>query len=280
MDKIINDIQKRIKQFKRSYDTQTFNPYVVKEILKRKVKFSKTKNERVLFWSVDGHRENSRYAELLLGMGLLLHGIDVAFVLCDGFLSACIRRRFKNDKFKVRAINEEWPKICPHCCYVGDKIFNAAGVKCFHMSEWVAIDKVAEIKKFANNIPVEDIEYYEADDIPHGHIVSGTIFRLFYGTMTIDDVVASQNPYVNRVYRESFCDSLLCGEAIKGAIKELKPTHLYTQHGIYTPWGPPFHYALSKNIPVTRANRCNKYNHLIFSTSFKGKIRPTHSPSD
>ena len=192
---------------------------------------------QVLFWRGPAGY-STIYTEAIIALGLRLRGISTRFVICDGTLSGCLLRSIEDE----RPIGE-WSKRCPRCVDYAVRVLEAHGIPYVGMSEFVSPDRRAEFRKTCNDLPAGDLASCEYCAVPVGQFAEASALRYLRGKPLED---------YGGVFREYLFSALVCAEAARNVLNDLKPSRLFMQRHIeYVGWAPAYYVLTKQGLPAT-----------------------------
>jgi hypothetical protein len=206
-------------------------------------KIASNANERekqgtqVLFWrGVPGRA--SIHGEAIVSLALRLRGIKVNFVICDGSFNGCIMRSVEqNDDIR------RWKKRCPECIVYGLRILEALGIPYIKMSKLVSKQCRNKFRDLCESIPNSELYSYRYDQIQVGQFALSSTQRYLKGLPTNNS---------EKVFREYLYSALICAEAAKNSILDLRPERIFMQRHIeYVEWGPAYLTFTRAGLPST-----------------------------
>lgn len=191
----------------------------------------------VLFWRGPAGRA-SIYTEAIVALSLRLRGISTRFVICDGALSGCIQCSIEDEQ----PIGE-WRERCSQCVRYGVRILGDFGIPYVGISEFVSPDRQAEFRKTCNDLPLGDLTSYKHYAVPVGQFAESSALRYLKGQQ-----LEGHEP----ILREYLYSALVCSEAAKNVLNELKPSRLFMQrHLEYVGWAPAYVVLTRAGLPAT-----------------------------
>ena len=191
----------------------------------------------VLFWRGPAGRA-SIYTEAIIALSLRLRGISTRFVICDSALSGCIQRSIEDEQ----PIGE-WRERCSQCVRYGVRILGDFGIPYVGISEFVSPDRQAEFRKTCNDLPPGDVTSYKHYGVPVGQFAESSALRYLKGQQ-----LEGHEP----ILREYLYSALVCSEAARNVLNELKPSRLFMQRHIeYVGWAPAYVVLTEAGLPVT-----------------------------
>ncbi|MBA7642859.1 hypothetical protein ES703_50568 [subsurface metagenome] len=191
----------------------------------------------VLFWRGPAGY-SSLDTETIIALALRLRGFGIRFVICDGALSGCIRRSIQ-DETPI----SQWSNLCQHCVDYAVRVLKASGLPYVGMSEVVAPDQRAEFRRICNDLSTEYLASYEYCDVPVGRFAKLSALRYLRGEPLEEH---------GDVFREYLFSALICAEAARNALNNLKPRQLFMQrHLEYVGWAPAYVVLTKAGLPTT-----------------------------
>ena len=236
------------------HKNQTKKSRIFDSIKKRSIsEIRNTKNTgyRFLFWRLKGISKRPIFLEMNFAKYLIdQKNIHVDVALCDGILSGCIDMTVFTDKNTVKSMRR-WKSQCSKCLGVGRSLLKASNVSSHYTSKWITPEKIIELRHFADEIDIDQIEDYEVDGTPLGDISITGVLRYFRSSETGRNVTNDSNEYLKRIMREYFYSSLVSHHVSKQALLDLKPDYVFIFRGMYPLWAPMVYNAVHADIPIT-----------------------------
>ncbi len=168
-----------------------------------------------------------------LAASLTLRGADVHVLLCDSFLSVCLRPEYSMVTSVEAFANGGAQKVglCDTCFELAEIMYKDMGIKVHRYSELVGSDKYKMAYEQSTNLSIDQIKDYEVDDIAVGeHALAGTL--RFYARGDLDG-----EAYGEQVLRHYFKASLLTVYAMDSLFALHDFECVVAHHGIYVPQG-------------------------------------------
>jgi len=251
--KNLNEIKTDIQQFNDAVNK--FRIKAMKSNSIKKIKYGKRKFDippdakKILFWRLKGTSKNAIIFETYFARFLMKRGINVVFALCDRTLSGCINMTVFDDKNNINSI-ENWKNKCISCYGMGKTLLKSAGIYFYNTSQWLSIEKMIELRKFINDIPLTDIEGYVLDGVPIGDITSKCVLRYFRSAETGRNITKDTcNPYAEKILREYFYSSLVSHHVSEKALDAIRPDYVISFRGMYALWEPMVYSSVYRDIP-------------------------------
>ena len=181
--------------------------------------------------SVGGHSAVTTM-ESLLGVALTLRGANVAYLLCDGIMPACLQMHV--GKIKDASIVTDYRMsdvVCPGCFSRGNKVIGGTGLKIYLYSDFLKKSDLQNIREIAHAIPLEDLKKYNEGGLNIGeHSLAGAL-RFFARGQLEEDAISEQ------VLRRYFEAALITAKATQEMLKIFPAQTSVFHHGIYIPQG-------------------------------------------
>lgn len=198
--------------------------------------------------------------ESLLGVALTLRGANVRFLLCDGILPACLHVHLgKLKDSSVIADYELKKQVCPGCIAKGKTAYETTGLPISYYSEFIEPQEVMEIRKFANDIHMNEIANYRKNDIAIGeHALAGSL--RFFACGNLPDTQEAES--VLRRYLES---ALITETVMQNIQAKYSLQAAVFHHGIYVPQGIIGEVARKNGIGVVNWQVAYRKKCFIFS---------------
>jgi len=236
------------------HKNQTKKSRIFDSIKKRsisEIKNTKNTGYRFLFWRLKGISKRPILLEMNFAKYLIdQKNVHVDVALCDGILSGCIDMTVFTDKNTVKSMRR-WKSRCSKCLGVGRSLLKASNVLSHYTSKWITPEKIIELRHFADEIDIDQIEDYEVDGTPLGDISITGVLRYFRSLETGRNVTNDSNEYLKRIMREYFYSSLVSHHVSKQALLDLKPDYVFIFRGMYPLWAPMVYNAVHADIPIT-----------------------------
>ena len=192
--------------------------------------------QRVLFW-VPGGMPLMLELESAIAVVLMVRGIDIHAIICDGPYRACMAREV-DDSVPVA----EWQTTCSACRAATTEVLEAMAVPYSSNGDYVPERLRAQLWDATESIRWGNLDDVKCGDLPVGKNARSAIIRYLQGH-SIDGH--------EEVVREYAYSALVSAAAAQVAYDRHKPDRVFTSHGTYVDWGPPLHTALTRSIPVT-----------------------------
>lgn len=193
-------------------------------------------SSQVLLWR--GPFRMSIYNEAIIALSLRLRGISTRFVICDGAMTGCIGRSIEDNK-----PISEWSERCDYCAKEGARVLEGFGIPYVGMNELVSPERRAGFRRTCNDLPAGDLASYEYYAVPVGQFAKASALRYLRGKALED---------YGDVFREYLFSALICAEAARNALNELKPSRLFMQRHIeYVGWAPAYYVLTMAGLPAT-----------------------------
>ena len=192
---------------------------------------------QVLFWR--GVPDSaSIHTETIIALALRLRGINTRFVMCDAALSGCIQRSVEDD-----TPISEWRESCLDCIDRGVRILDLLGIPYIKMSELVSEGQRSEFRAICDDLPDIELGSYEYRQVSVGRFAESSTVRYLRGKP-----LEGHEP----ILREYLYSALVCSEAARNALSDLKPNRVVMQgHIEYVSWAPAYVILTKAGLPVT-----------------------------
>ena len=215
---------------------------------------------KVLIATGIGGHEGLTSVESLLAVALTLRGAEVHFLLCDGFLPACMRAT--SQKFKMTSeFAEHGPAnaLCPKCSRLGAETYAPLGLPVHHYSELVTAAEQEAAGDIAGSIPVEQIADFRLDGLAVGeHALAGALRYFARGSL-------EGEAFGEAILRRYLRASVLTTFAVSRLLDDHDFACACFNHGIYVPQGLVGEVARNRGVRVVNWNPAYRKRCLIFS---------------
>lgn len=209
--------------------------------------------------SVGGHSAVTTM-ESLLGVALTLRGANVAYLLCDGAMPACLQVHI--GKIKDTSIVTDYRMgdvVCPGCFSRGKKVIGGTGLKIYLYSDFLKKSDRQDIREIAHSIPLGDLRKYNEGGLNIGeHSLAGAL-RFFARGQLEEDAISGQ------VLRRYFEAALITAKATQEMLKTFPAQTSVFHHGIYIPQGIIGEVLRANRTRVTNWTVAYKKQCFIFS---------------
>ena len=189
-----------------------------------------------LFW-VPGGMPLMLHVEAAIAAALKLRGRRVHAIICDGTFGACVKRVISD-----QVLINEWKKSCSSCRRECEVVLDTMGIPYSYIGNYVAEKDLRDLKDVAETVTWERVEELKYRKINVGKNVRSSILRYLRGLDLPNDQLLVQ---------EYAYSGLVCAAAAERAIDKLRPTRIFTSHGVYVDWGPALHTAFARKVPVS-----------------------------
>lgn len=198
--------------------------------------------------------------ESLLGVALTLRGAKVRFLLCDGFLPACLHTHLGKVKDAAIISNYRLAEVaCPGCIAKGRSVYEATGLPVSYYSEFVSPEEQTSIRQFTHEIPADEIARYTHDGLAVGeHAIAGALRFFACGQLP-------QEPEAEGVLRRYFEAALLTVQVMQNLFEQHPIEAAVFHHGIYVPQGLIAEVARARQIRVANWQVAYRKKCFIFS---------------
>ena len=221
-----------------------------------------TTGPKILLATSIGSHHAAMQMETSLATALMLRGINVHALLCDGVLPGCQMcepRFFPNTKhFAKHGPSKD---LCGDCYAPGRKAYEEIGLPVHAYSDHLSTDDMALADQLAAEISVSEIENFKLDGLKIGEHAKAGALR-FYARATIDE-----EPYAEIVLRRYLKAAILTALSVKELLQREKYEVAVFHHGIYVPQGVIGEVARQAGVRVVNWNPAYRKNCFIFSHS-------------
>lgn len=229
------------------------------ELWKNAVNSAKNGPKVIIPTSVGGHSPVTTI-ESLLGVALTLRGANVAFLLCDGMMPACLQVHI--GKIKDTSIVTDYrltEVACPGCFSRGSKVIGGTGLKIYLYSDFLKESDLKDIREIAHATPLNNLKNYSEDKLNFGeHSLAGAL-RFFARGQLEEDVISEQ------VLRRYFEAALITAKVTQEMLKIFPAQKSVFHHGIYIPQGVIGDVLRANKVKVTNWTVAYKKQCFIFS---------------
>lgn len=218
------------------------------------------KNKKILIPTSVGGHSIATSVEGMLGAALTLRGGDVAYLLCDGILPACLHMNVhKNFELLKNNYFKEKKKICSSCFNSGVNAYKSSGLKIHRFSDYVSPSFVNKTSVFAGKIAFSDIRSLKTKHSNLGEQAYAGALRFFArGDLP-------QNPHHKIILKRYLAAAMITEEVSKNILNSFKPDTTVFHHGIYVPQGIIGDVFRKNNIRVSNWTVAYKKKCFIFS---------------
>ncbi len=209
--------------------------------------------------SVGGHSA-AITMESLLGVALTLRGANVAFLLCDGVLPACLQVHIGKIKDVSIVTDYNLPKVaCPGCFNKGYKVIGGTGLKIYRYSDFVKESDLGEVREIAHTTSLDDLKSYCQNQLNIGEHSQAGALRFFARGQLEEDIISEQ------VLRRYFEAALITAKVTQGMLQAFPAQYSVFHHGIYIPQGVIGDVLRENNVKVVNWTVAYKKKCFIFS---------------
>lgn len=206
--------------------------------MRRLYKASETEGEdknTVLFW-IPGGMPLMLHLEGAIAAALRLRQHKVHAIVCDGVLSACVRREITD-----QVPFENWSKTCADCKKACSDTLTQLGIPHSFIGDYISEQERTESRAASRSVVWETVETIKANNVAIGKNVKSAVLRYLKGHDLPNDV---------RIVQEYAFSGLVCATAARNALDKLKPSRIFMSHGVYADWGPALHTMLARQVPI------------------------------
>ena len=205
---------------------------IVSNSPKQEKKFT---GKKIIFNSVDGRYMIHTFMEGELAKSLGMRGHKTKILICGGALSMCTTFH--------RIDHPPNPWSCKNCNYFSKKFYQITGLDYSTYSEYLNEEKLEEIKKKIENLPVEECYKYVHKGVKVGTHAAISAERFFKGGIPSKE-------YYNQILRSELINAIISADVAEEVVKKEKPDVLVTSHGCYSSWGSFSEYFVNQGIRV------------------------------
>jgi len=229
------------------------------ELWKNAVKFAEVGPKVIIPTSVGGHSSVTTI-ESLLGVALTLRGANVAFLLCDGMMPACLQVHIGKIKTVSTVTDYKLTEVaCPGCFSRGNKIMEGTGLKIYRYSDFLKKKDLQDIRGIAHSISLDNLKNYNDGILNIGeHSLAGAL-RFFARGHLEEGEISEQ------VLRRYFEAALITAKVTQNMLKIFPAQKSVFHHGIYIPQGVIGDVLRGNKIEVTNWTVAYKKQCFIFS---------------
>jgi len=159
---------------------------------------------RIVFATMMSGHPHTASADAILAMALSARGHDVRMVVCDQQLPLC--------EVKSNASEAHWARSCARCYGFGRRLFTAAKLATFRVSELLESEPPVREARWDNYAESALMKHYKAGFL-------------------------SDTPEVH-ARRDAFRGAAAVSAATGRAILAMQPDRVLLTHGLYATWGP------------------------------------------
>jgi len=224
------------------------------------IALSLKKNKKILIPTSVGGHNIATLVEGMLGVALTLRGGDVAYLLCDGVLPACLNMNIhKNSDLLKTNYSDEKKRVCSSCFNRGVNAYKSTGLKVFKYSDFISPSFVIKSNALSNKIAVSDIRNFKTKDSNIGEQAYAGALRFF----ARGDLPEERNHTI--ILRRYLSAALITEEVSKNILNSFRPVTTIFHHGIYVPQGIIGDVFRKNNIRVSNWTVAYKKKCFIFS---------------
>ncbi len=197
--------------------------------------------------------------ESLISAGLIVRGVDVSVLLCDGLPACqlCDSTKFKNTEEFIEVGFTK--KECAECFNVGQKIYKPLGIKIIKLSDYLDKKDYEDASFMARSQRLLDAKNFVYQNVQVGeHALAGAC--RYFAMADFESV-----PNGERVYRKYLHSSILVAKATENILHAGAYNSIFMNHGIYVPQGVINSVAHKLGVRISTWNTAYRRNCFIFS---------------
>jgi hypothetical protein len=177
-------------------------------------------------------------------------GCKAKIVYCDGVLNSC------DAKTVFRNQNPQ----CFACKKLGSALKKSLNIDCISYRDHLNEKDIAEIKKIAEKLSLEQIFNYEYLGVNVGkQAVASTVRYTLFGKLDF-----SNQDHVHML-REKLVLAMITVKVAQGVVDKERPDAVFSLHDVYSTWGPFLDYFRTKNIDtIVYVNMTERFGHFMF----------------
>ena len=218
------------------------------------------KVQRVLIATSTGAHLAASRMEQTLGVALHLRDADVAFLLCDGAIPACMMCEYTMMR-NVGAFLAQGPTslLCNTCFAPAKAALQPLGLPTHAYSDWISSEEHHQIETAVQSIPTGALATFQYHGITLGEHALAATCR-FYGTSDITTMEGGE-----RVLRRYLLAAWLSLHACERLLDHMQPDIIVLHHGIYVPQGIIADIAKQRGIRLVTWHPAYRRGTFIFS---------------
>lgn len=211
--------------------------------------------------SVAGHL-TALNLESLLAKALTMRGGDVAALLCDRALPACMDCQhliYPTRGARKSFVRHGPVELCMSCTRVGVRIYGDLGIPVLLYGQYLSAQDRDEAKRIASQSHFDDIRSFEHEGLAVGeHAYAGAL--RFFARGDIEG-----EPLAEEIVRRYFEAALLTVFMMRNLLKVKRFDVCVVNHGIYVPQGLIAEVCREQGVRVVTWNPAYRMNCFIFS---------------
>lgn len=179
---------------------------------------------------------NLVYFDAIFGHAFKKLDCQVKMLYCDGFLNSC-------DADTIFRTQKPQCFVCKNLGGFVKNALNLDGVDCASYCQYISESEIQEIKEKVKKLAEIDLLNYQYLGIDVGrHAHASAVRHFLFGKLDLN------NPSQVAFLREKLVYAMTSTKIAEGLVIKEKPDVIFMIHGIYSTWGPFFHYFRSKGI--------------------------------
>ena len=201
----------------------------------------------------------AKRVESLLAASLLVEGVEVNVLLCDGALPACFQTTLDFDSNEAKFAAQGTSRLnCMTCFKPGRKTFSDLGARVLSMGELLPGEERSRLEVLSRVTALSEIRSYSEGGVGIGeHAYAGTL--RFYARASLND------RHSEEVLRRYFLAALITHAATSRLLGDIRYDRVVLHHGIYVPQGIIADTARSFDIPTVTWHVAYRKRCFIFS---------------
>jgi hypothetical protein len=215
---------------------------------------------RVLMATAIGSHAHAITLESALAAALTFRGAEVHALVCDGAMSACAECEASLYP-DIAAFAARGPSadLCRDCAWPAERVYADLGLKVHRYSDWLTPDDIAEARRLAAEVPLDEIRAFTLSGLAVGeHAYAGAL--RFFATGSLDS-----EPAAEAVLRRYLASALVTTFASRRLMRAVGFSSMVVTHGIYVPWGIMAEVARAEGVHVSTWNVAYRKRRFIFS---------------
>jgi len=255
--KIPINLKIKIKNSLKKNLTKKEKKYLLNNLIKKVNSKTVGKRKKILFWTAPGEMSSIINVEAMIATALRLRDADVQFVCCDGVLSGCIAREFKNQE-----LLSLWEEKCLQCSEAAVEILDSLALPYIKVGDFISKELRSKLRQIVQNLPDKKLSTFRYKKVNVGKYATASTLRYFKkGSLNKD----------NKILRKYLYSAMVTTEAAKAIFKSKKPHLVSMTHCTYVDWGPPLSIAIDQNIPVCGWTAAYLKDHFYLNTEINNK---------
>ncbi len=204
--------------------------------------------KRVLLFSLRGWTTHLAW-ETTIARALHLRNAQTLTILCDRLLPAC----------EPRTSIDDFDSTCARCARQSSRFLAATGLPHRWLSAFVTPDEVTAFQKRVADLPLADLQAFEAGGLPIGQLVAASVNRhLLQGQVNnVPEHVAA--------YRRFVAAGLTAHTAIGRLLDSYQPEVVFAMNGVFYAEAILLAMARARAISVWTYERGKKVNAIIMA---------------